>query len=122
MSSIRKLKRIKVLHKERKSSTNLLLGEIILYIGIATLVFGAFYAIYNHIVYTSGRSEYTIETRGGPFYHPEEASGNPGRKDSAVAGWKIAGIGLVLIVLSMFISIIVELLQDTINRLKRKAG
>ena len=73
MSGIRKLKRDKSLHKEQKTSTKLSLGGIVLVVGIATLLFGSFYAIYNHIVYTSGRSEHTLETKGGPILLPEEA-------------------------------------------------
>jgi hypothetical protein len=118
MSGIRKLKRDKSLHKEQKTSTKLSLGGIVLVVGIATLLFGSFYAIYNHIVYTSGRSEHTLETKGGPLLPPEEAPGNPGRRESAAMGWKIAGIGILLMLLSMFTPIIVELLQDAIGKLR----
>ena len=120
MSGIRKLKRDKSLHKEQKTSTKLSLGGIVLVVGIATLLFGSFYAIYNHIVYTSGRSEHTLETKGGPILLPEEAPGNPGRRESAALGWKIAGIGILLILLSIFVSIIVELLQNAIGKLHGK--
>jgi hypothetical protein len=122
MSGIRKLKRDKSLHKEQKTSTKLSLGGIVLVVGIATLLFGSFYAIYNHIVYTSGRSEHTLETKGGPLLLPEEAPGNPGRRESAAMGWKIAGIDILLILLSMFTSIIVELPQDAIGKLHRRTG
>jgi hypothetical protein len=122
MSGIRKLKRDKSLHKEQKTSTKLSLGGIVLVVGIATLLFGSFYAIYNHIVYTSGTSEHTLETKGGPLLLPEEGPGNPGRRESAAMGWKIAGIDILLILLSMFTSIIVELLQDAIGKLHRRTG
>jgi len=128
MSVIRKLKRDKsrvqdkALVKEQKTSTKLSLGGIVLFVGIATMLFGSFYAIYNHIVYTSGRSEYTLETKGGPISYPEETPGNPGRRESTATGWKIAGIGIILIVLSMILSIIVELLHDAVGKLVKMIG
>jgi hypothetical protein len=87
-----------------------------------TILSGIFYGIYNYNVYTSGRPEHIIETKGGPIFHPEEAPDNPGRKESASAGWKIAGIGILLIALSMFISIIVELLKEAIGRIHGRTG
>ena len=118
MSVIRKLKREKSLRKKQKTSTKLSLGGIVLFIGIATMLSGIFYGIYNYDVYTSGRPEHTTESRGGPILHHEEAPGNPGRRESATTGWTIAGIGIILIVLSMFLSIIIELLQDVVGKLR----
>ncbi|MFC1603838.1 hypothetical protein ACFL5F_02315 [Planctomycetota bacterium] len=120
MSGIRKLKRYKSLRRKQKTSSKLLLGEIVLYVGIAMLLSGIFYGIYNYDVYTSGRPEHTTESKGGPIHHPEEAPGNPGRKESSATGWTIAGIGIVLIILSIFISIIGELLHDTVGKLRGK--
>ena len=100
----------------------MLLGEIIIFVGITTLLSGIFYGIYNYGVYTSGNHEHTTESKGGPIFHPEEAPGNPGRRESAATGWKIAGIGIVLIVLSMIISIIVELFQDAIVKIRARTG
>lgn len=122
MSGIRKLKRDKSFHKEQKTSTKLSLGGIVLFVGIATLLLGSFYAVYNHIVYISGRSEYTLETKGGPIVFPEEAQGNPGRRESAAMGWKIAGIGILLILSSVFMSVIVDPLQDKIGKLHGRKG
>lgn len=118
MGGIRKLKRDKSLDKKPKTSTKLSLGEIVFYIGIATMLAGIFYGIYNYCIYTSGRPEQTTESKGGPIYHPEEDPGNPGRKESAATGWKIAGVGIVLVVLSIFISIIVELLHDVAEKFR----
>ncbi|OHB82960.1 MAG: hypothetical protein A2Z38_00430 [Planctomycetes bacterium RBG_19FT_COMBO_48_8] len=96
------------------------LGEIVFYIGIATILAGVFYGIYNYCVYTSGRPEQTTESKGGPIYHPEEDSGNTGRKESAATGWKIAGIGILLLVLSIIISIIDEVLHGATGKFKAK--
>lgn len=122
MSSVRKLKRYKFLQKKQKTSSKLSLGEIVFYIGIATVLTGVFYGIYNYCVYTSGRPESTTESRGGPIYHSEEAPGNPGRKDSVATGWKIAGIGILLMVLSMVICIIDEVLHGAIGKSQAKTG
>jgi len=89
------------------------LGEIVFYIGIATILAGIFYGIYNYCVYTSGTPEQTIETKGGPIHLTEEAPGNQGRRDSITAGLKITGFGILLILLSMAISIIDEVLLAT---------
>lgn len=122
MSVIRRLKRDKFLHKKQKTTAKLTLGEIVFVVGIVMLLFGIFYGVYNYDAYTTGQSEHTTETKGGPMYHPEESPGNPGRKDSATTGWTIAGIGIVLIVLSMILSIIVELLQDAVGKLQGRIG
>ena len=122
MNSIRKLKRYNSHAKKPKASTKLSLGEIVFYIGIATILAGIFYGIYNYCIYTSGRPEQTAESKGGPIYHPEEDPGNTGRKESAATGWKIAGIGIVLIVLSMIISIIDEVLHDAIGKFHGRTG
>ena len=90
MSGIRQLKRYKFPNKKQKTSIRLSLGEIVLFFGIVTLLLGIFYSIYNYGVYTSGSHEYTSESKGWPIFNPEEAPGNPGRKESAAAGWKIA--------------------------------
>jgi len=86
------------------------------------MLFGLFYGIFYYNAYISGRPEQTTESRGGPIYNPKEAPGNMGHRESATAGWIIAGIGLLLIVSSMFISIIVELLQDAIGKLRGRTG
>ena len=90
MSSIRKLKRYKSLHKKQKTLSKLSLGEIVFYVGIATMLFGLFYGIFNYNVYISDRPERIPESKGGPIYNPEEAPGSPGRRESATAGWTIA--------------------------------
>jgi hypothetical protein len=76
--------------------------------------------IYNYFVYTSGEPERIVETKGGTVFHPEDAPGNPGRKESAAASWKIAGIGIILMVFSMVICIIEEVSQGVIGRLQLK--
>ena len=118
MSINRRLKRNKLLGKKQKTSSMLSLGEIVFYIGVATIFAGVFYGIYNCCVYTSGRPEHTVQSRGGPIEHSEEAPGNPRRKNSADTGWKIAGIGILLLVLSVVICIIDEVLHGIIGRLK----
>ena len=117
MSGIRKLKRNKSLNKKKKTSAKLTFGGIILFVGFAMLLSGIFYGIYNYDVYTSGKPEHTTESRAGPIFHPEEAPGNPGRRESAATGWTIAGIGIVLIVLSVIISIIDKLLHSAVWKL-----
>jgi hypothetical protein len=86
------------------------------------MLFGLFYGIFNYNVYISGSPEHTTESRGGPIYNPVETPGDPGRRESATTGWIIAGIGLLLIVSSMFISIIVEFLKDAIGKLRARTG
>jgi len=120
MSGIRKLKRDKSLNKKQQTSTKLSLGGIVLFVGIAMVLSGIFYGIYNYDIYISGRPEHTRESKVGPIFHPEEAPGNPGRKESASAGWTIAGIGIVLIVLSIIISIIVELLHNKVGIIHKR--
>ena len=120
MSINRRLKRNKFLQKKQKTSSKLSLGEIVFYIGIATVLAGVFYGVYNYYVYTSGMPEHTVESRGGPIHYSEEAPGNPGRKESAAIGWKIAGVGILLMVLSMIICIIDEMQHDIIGRLQTK--
>jgi hypothetical protein len=101
MSSIRKLKRYKFLQEKQKTSSKLSLREIVFCIGITAILAGIFYSIYNYCVYTSGRAEHAIETKGGTMMLPEEAPGNPGRRESTATGWKIAVIGIILIVISI---------------------
>jgi hypothetical protein len=122
MSSIRKLKRYKFLRKKYKTSSKLSLGDIVFYIGVSTILVGVFYGIYNYCVYTSGRAEHTIESKGGPIHYSEEAPGNPGRKDSAATAWKICGIGILLMILSMVICIIDEVLHGVIGKFQAKTG
>jgi hypothetical protein len=122
MSGIRKLKRYKFHHKEQESSTKLSLGGIVLFVGIAMVLSGIFYGIYNYDIYISGRPEHTRESKVGSIFHPEEAPGNPGRRESAAAGWTIAGIGIALIVLSMILYIIVELLHDAVGIIHGSTG
>lgn len=122
MSGIRKLIRYKFLHKKQKTSTKLSLGGIVLFVGIATMLSGLFYGIYNYDVYTSGRPEHTTESKGGPIFNPEEAPWDPGRRESATTGWTIAGIGIVLSVLSMILSIIIELLHDAVGIIHGRTG
>lgn len=95
-------------------------GEIVFYIGIATIVAGLFYGVYNYCVYTASMPEHTIESKGGPIHYTEEAPGSPGRRDSITAGLKIAGFGVLLIVLSMAICIIEEVLLGVNDELKPK--
>ena len=117
MSGIRKLKRNKSLNKKKKTSTKLPLGGIILFVGFAMLLSGIFYGIYNYDVYASGKPEHTTESEGGSTLNPEETPGNPERRESAATGWTIAGIGIVLIVLSVIISIIDKLLHSAVWKL-----
>ena len=122
MSVNRRLKRDKYPSEKEKPPVKFTFKEIVLVAGIATLCFGIFYGIYNHHVYTSGQTEHTTESKGGPIYYPEEAPGNPGRKESAATGLKIAGIGILLIVLSMAICIIDEVLHGAIGKFQARTG
>jgi len=71
MSGIRKLMRYKSHYKRQNTSTKLSLGGIVLFVGIAMLLSGIFYGIYNYDVYTSRRPEHTTESEVGPIFHPE---------------------------------------------------
>jgi hypothetical protein len=122
MSSIRKLRRYRSLGKKQKTSSELSLGEIVFYIGVATILAGVFYGIYNYCIYTAGSPEHTTETKGGPIHQSEEAPDNPGRRESTATGWKIAGIGILLMVLSMVICIIDEVLEGVIGKFQAKTG
>ena len=120
MSSIRKLKRYRFPGKKQKVSSKLSLGEIVFFFGIATMLVGVFYGIYNYCVYTSGGPEYTVETKGGPVHHAEEAPGNQGRKDSITTSLKIVGFGIILLVLSLTICIIDKDLHGAIGKFHAK--
>lgn len=122
MSVNRRLKRDKYLSEKVKPPVKFTFREIVLVTGIVTLCFGIFYGIYNYNVYTSGQSEHTTESRGGSIYYPEENPGDPGRKESVNAGWKIAGFGILLMILSMVLCIINKVLDGTIEKFKERTG
>jgi hypothetical protein len=117
---IRKLERDRSIHKiKKKPSAKLPLRDILLFIGIGLVCVGTFYGLYDYIVHTSGVQEHTTESRGGPIFHPEEAPGKPGRRESAITGFTIAGFGILLIVLFILpLEIITDVYESL--RLKKK--
>ena len=107
MTTIRKVKRDRSIHNiKKKTPTKLSLRDIFLVTGVVLVCFGTFYGLYNYDVYISGSDEHTTESKGGPIFHPEEVPGNPGRRESVITSFIIAGIGILLIVLFMMLSII----------------
>ena len=105
MSTIRKLKRDKSIHNIKKKAPTKLssLRDTLLIVGIFMVIVGTFYGVYNYNIYTSGSEEHTTQSRGGPVFQSEEAPGNLSRRASAMNSFTIAGIGILLIVLSVML-------------------
>ena len=97
MSGIRKLKRKKLdIGKREKPRRKLSSVDVLLIIGLTLTLIGIIVGIFSYLYYIAGRPEQISNTRVGTFYLPEEAPKDPGRKYSAVFGFVIAGIGILL--------------------------
>ena len=102
MSGIRKYRRAKPTQITRaKSPTRISLWDALLIVGVTMVLLGVFYGVVSYHAYTAGMHEHIENTKAGTIVVPEEAPGNPGRKASAIVGFATAGIGILLVIVSL---------------------
>ena len=102
MSGIRKYRRAKPTQiKRAKNPTRASVWDILLIVGATMALLGAFHGTVSYRAYTAGMSEQIVNTKAGTVVVPEEAPGNPGRKASAIMGFTTAGIGILVVIVSL---------------------
>ena len=118
MNLARKIKRNRTL-RQKKTKAKLTLRGFLLFIGISFVLLGFLCYFVSSYTYLLGMQEHTSETPIGPIYHPEEAPGNPGWKESGYAGFAIAGVGVFLMLISLLLSFINKQLKLSENSMMR---
>lgn len=114
MSINRKIRRYRETHiKREKPSKKLSVADIVLFLGIMATIIGPVLGIIEYDIYKNGRQEHLVSTREGTMYKPAVPPGEPGRKESAIAGFYIGGFGLLLIIFSLIIYEISESKKPT---------
>ena len=102
MRGIRKYRRAKSSQMKRvRSPTRASLWDILLIVGATMALFGAFQGAISYRAYTAGTAEHIANTKAGTIVVPEEAPGNPGRKAGAIVGFTTAGIGILMVIISL---------------------
>ncbi len=84
-----------------KAARKVSLWDILLIVGATMALFGAFEGTISYRAYIAGMTEHISNTKAGTLVVPEEAPGSPGRKASAIAGFTTAGIGILLVIVSL---------------------
>ena len=104
MNSIRKIRRYRATHqKQEKPAKKLPVSDVLLFLGIMATLIGPILGIIEYDIYINGRPEHLVNTKEGTMYKPAVPPGEPGRRASAIAGFYIAGFGLLLIIFSLII-------------------
>jgi hypothetical protein len=105
MSTIRKRARTykTAREKRKKVESKIPIADLLLFLGIMAIPIGAILGIIEYDIYINGRPEHIVSTREGTMYKPAVPPGEPGRRASAIAGFYIAGSGLILMLFSLII-------------------
>jgi hypothetical protein len=89
--------------------------EVMMIAGGAMVFIGVIAGVLCYAVYSAGRQEYISHGIDGTTYNPAQAPGEPGRRAMAYVGFTVAGLGAVLVLLSVTAYLIG-------GRLRRPAG
>jgi hypothetical protein len=83
--------------------------DMLLIVGSVLAVVGTIVGGLSYYTYAVGNEAHIANLAYDTVYIPEKAPGDAGYKDAAAFGFAVAGIGLVLCVMSPFVALVCEL-------------